>query len=462
MTNLEVTYASILAPLGVVARRRRIRNVIHAALAGAVAACATYLIVLMAARMGLFAVSPALPTLIVGGVTVATWLLITESLRPSPLAEAFHLDKAGGLEEGFGTAVELARASAPVDGPVVAKFIKMIEARLGALPDAGIVTVFTTGFWAGLVALALLAGAALSVQRLPAPMIVAAPDASDQHEIAEMATIESIAEMLATDAELRDDALLEAIAQTLADKIVEAANGPLDEEMARQINDLLDQASASYGEKAPSWLGSTEGSRLLELDEALAAMDPADAPGAQPPLELAVDPYYVPPEERFTSSGGDNGMALDASEGSGETELTAADPEASGNLEGLTLGQNPQAMTDEEISAMGATPVGAALDSGRGVSHAAGLGEEDFRADNEFARLGFEPTEDMLLSAEPQAEGARIRIEIVPDANLTNVAGAATGIGGQAGTGSTEPVDREFIPLSARSVAARYFERTAQ
>src|SRR5690606_37225867 len=115
----------------------------------------------------------------------------------------------------------------------------------------------------------------------------------------------------------------------------------------------------------------------------------------------------------------------------------AVDPEASGNLEGLTLGQSPQAMTEEEIKAIGATPVGAALDSGRGVSHAAGLGEEDFRADDEFARLGFEPTEDMLISAEPQPDGARIRIEIVPDANVTNVAGQANSIGGQSGTGST-------------------------
>lgn len=459
MTEIGHSYASILAPLGVVARQRRLRNVVHALLAGAIVGLAAYLVLLVAARMGT-SIAPTLPVLIAAGVTVAGVLLLNEILRPSLLSEAFKLDRASGLEEGFGTAVELARADAPVDTPVVAKFIRTVEARLGVLPDTRVVPVFTKAFWAGVVILAVLAAAALYVRQMPEP--IAAETAAGDEDAAALETLETITEMLATDAELREDPLLEAIAQTLTDKIAEAAGAPLEERLAREVNDLLDQAAASYGENVPSWLGSTDGARLLELDDALAEMDPADAPGAQPPLELAVDPYYVPPEERFTSPAGDFGMMQEASEGAGESGLTAADPEASGNLDGLTLGQSPQAMTEEEIDAIGATPVGAALDSGRGVSHAAGLGEEDFRADDEFARLGFEPTEDMLLSAEPQAEGARIRIEIVPDANVTNVAGATSGIGGQSGTGSTEPVDREFIPVSARGVAARYFERTAQ
>jgi hypothetical protein len=459
VTGIGDTYASILAPLGVVSRRRRVRNVVHAVLAGAVTGLGAYLVVQIAARMGTV-IDPTIPVVAVAGATIAGALLVTEILRPTPLAEAFRLDRAGGLEEGFGTAVELARASAPVDTPVVAKFIRSVEARLGGLPETRVVPVFTKGFWVGLVLLALLAVATIYVRQMPQPMT--AETLAGEQDAAALETIESVTEMLATDAELRENPLLEAIAQTLADKVAEAAGAPLDERLAREVNDLLDQAAASYGEDAPSWLGSTEGSRLLELDEALAEMDPADAPGAQPPLELAVDPYYVPPEERFSSPPGEFSTAPEAGEGSDETGLTAVDPEASGNLEGLTLGQSPQAMTEEEIKAIGATPVGAALDSGRGVSHAAGLGEEDFRADDEFARLGFEPTEDMLISAEPQPDGARIRIEIVPDANVTNVAGQANSIGGQSGTGSTEPVDREFIPVSARSIAARYFERTAQ
>lgn len=460
MTAQIDRYSAILAPLAIVARRRRLRNALHAVLAGGVSGLAVALGALTAARTGVTGIDPMVPAVATGVTVAALVMIIAEMRRPSAIKEAFRLDRTSGLDEGFGTAVEMARAAAPLDTPVTATFVRGIEGKLGALSHEKNLAIFTRGFWAGLALLIALGGAVIGLQQWPQTQPETALT-EGQGEIAGMETLESVIDMLATDAEIRDDALLAAIAQTLADKIAENDDAVLSEDLARQVGDLLDQAAATYGDDAPSWLGATEGSRLMELDEALAAMDPADAPGAQPPLELAVDPYYVPPEMRFSSPPGEFGNGMEAANADG-SEMSAADPDAAGNLDGTALGQSPEAMTEEEIKAIGATPVGAALDSGRGVSHAAGLGEEDFRADDQFGRLGFEPTEDMVLSAEPSAEGSRIRIEIVPDASATDGSGNVGALGGQGGAGSSEPVDREFIPFSARTVAARYFERSAQ
>src|SRR5690606_7154923 len=83
---------------------------------------------------------------------------------------------------------------------------------------------------------------------------------------------------------------------------------------------------------------------------------------------------------------------------SGGAEATAIS-EAPGNIEGGAPSDGPQLMQPEQLQSIGAIPVGAALDSGRGASNAAGLGQEDFRADDAFTQLNARPAEDMVVSA---------------------------------------------------------------
>ena len=467
MAQLADPYDPILSPLHGVIARRRARTILRAALACAIAVLAALLIVIVAERMGAGPFDP-LPILILAGIATAlVSAILAWTRRRSPVEEAFFIDSASGFDEAYGTAVELARSPAPVSTPVPAQLMATVRAGLDRISIAGLVRIFTPGFLAALALVVALGAAIPIVQRLPVPILpeLAAEEARSPGP-ADAEALATIAEMLAEDADIRDDPLLDAIARTLADRASTPAGASMSEPMQQQINDLLDQAAATYGEDVPSWLGATEGARLAELENALATMDPAEAPGAAPELELAIDPYAVL-NEIFTSDTSDL-LSAAPSELAGQpgSEEIGGGAEGGGettpNLEGDATGQGPQLMPSEKLQSIGAIPVGAALDSGRGVSSAAGLGHEDFRADDDFARLGFVPAEDMVVSAEPQAEGSRIRIEIVPETAEGGEAGAAGAIGGQTGEGSTEPVARDFVPATARDIAARYFERIAQ
>jgi hypothetical protein len=211
--------------------------------------------------------------------------------------------------------------------------------------------------------------------------------------------------------------------------------------------------------------------RLAELDDALAALEAA---------ALGAAPTTLPPDPNRTTSNEilapEEGPGLyDARPELAERYADRQDDEVMGAGGTLTSDQlptdlgdsaspseGPALMEPQRLQSIGSIPVGAALDSGRGLSNAAGLGVQDIPADDAFTQLGAVPGEDMVVSAEPQAGGSRIRIEIVPQTAEEGVGGAANAIGGQTGAGSTEPVARDFIPSNARDIAARYFERLDQ
>lgn len=471
MAQAAGPFDPILSPLNGVIARRRVRTVLRTALACALAMLAALLVLMLAERMGAgpFDLLPIL--LAIGIATALSSAVIAWTRRRSPVEEAFFIDRASGFDEAYGTAVELAGRPGSLSGPVPAALMAAVRARLDRISIARLVRIFTPGFVVALVLAAGLGAAAWALQRVPVPVIPETTSAETSPSApADADTIATIAEMLAEDAAQRENPLLDALARTLADRAASTAGEPMSEEMQRQINDLLDQAAAAYGEDAPGWLGSSDGMRLSELEDAFAVAQAArSAEASAPPAPL--DPtrnredilgttdapglYDARPElaEQFAGRDSDEiSSGVDA----------ASISEVPGDIEGGASSQGPQLMQPEQLQSIGAIPVGAALDSGRGASNAAGLGQEDFRADDAFAQLDVRPAEDMVVSAEPQAEGSRIRIEIVPETAEGGVAGAANAIGGQTGEGSVEPVARDFVPAAARDIAARYFERIAQ
>lgn len=470
MAQAAGPFNPILSPLEGVIVRRRVRTVIRTALACALAVLAAWLVLMIAERIGLGPFDPLPILAAVGIATALSSALIAWMRRRTAVEEAFFIDRAAGFDEAYGTAVELARNPGALSEPVPAELMVAVRAGVGRISVARLVRIFTPGFLAALAVVAALAVAAWWLERLPLPEAGVEPAAASEPADAE--TLATIAEMLAEDAAEREDPLLEAIARTLAERATAAGDEPLPDRLQQQINDLLDQAAAAYGEDAPRWLGSSAGMRLTELEDALAAMEAAQAAQAATPPTAPLEPvetrgdeiqaspqgpglYEARPElaEHYADRGSD--------ELSSATEVTSRG-EAPSNLEGGPASQGPQLMQPQQLQSIGSIPVGAALDSGRGVSNAAGLGEEDLRADDAFTQLGGAPGEDMVVSATPQAEGSRIRIEIVPQTAEGGQAGAANAIGGQTGSGSTEPVARDFVPATARDIAARYFERIAQ
>ncbi|NMA99752.1 MAG: hypothetical protein GX970_16890 [Phyllobacteriaceae bacterium] len=457
----QVSTGTILEPLHAVIARRRLRAILHGVLAVALAAAAALVISLLGQRLGFPGTNA--PLLIIGAALLAgvgSFVLAKSQARPVG-SEAFWLDRNSGLEEAYGTAVELVDGRHAGSAVVGALFAK-VEKLAGDVAPKRLIPLATPLFMLGLAALVVLLGTAIHLRQLPPPVTDTAITADAVAPAIDPEALTAVSEMLSKDAELRDDPLLDAIARTLAEAMAETPAEELSEEHQAIINDLLDQAAASYGETAPSWLGATEGSRLFELGEAVASMDPMDAPGARPELELAVDPYanaqfpgfdpslFGTPSDLAGGQVGDEG---------GEGADVASD--MTGALDGDASGPGPQLMPAESLRAIGATPLGAALDSGRGVSHAAGLGQEDFMADEEFSRIGFDPTEEMVLSAEPQ-QGGRIRIEMVPEASSSATTDAVSGGRAQTASTTSQTADREYIPADGRKVAARYFERNAQ
>lgn len=467
----EIAFSDpILSPLHTVIARRRIRTLARIAIACALAVTTALLVIIALDRFGLVSIDTVPVVVAIGLVTLLAAAFVAWMGRRTVAEEAFFIDKASGLEEAYGTAVELVQHPGALDRPVPAELAGSVRSRLGSLSPSRLVAFMTPGFVLALVLTAAAGLAAIWLFQMPAPP---APDpsveAGPESAPAESGTISTIAEMLTEDAEARDDLLLGAIARTLAERAQTAGAEGLSDALAREINDLLDQAAAAYGDTPPAWLGDNEGMRLNELSAELEALrNPTPAPASGQPIEppqgrgdaVQASPqgpslYETRPElaEQYADRSENERLANAEIVSSGEPPT---------DLGGGAPGEGPQLMEPQQLQSIGSIPVGAALESGRGLSNAAGLGEQDMQADDAFTQLGAEPGEDVVLSAEPQSGGSRIRIEIVPQAAEQGGAGAANAISGQTGSGSAEPVARDFIPFSARDIAARYFERAAQ
>jgi hypothetical protein len=460
----------ILEPLHAVMVRRRTRTFARIALACVLSTLAALLVVLVLDRLGI-ASFDAVPVMAATGLATAlTAGIVAWVQRRSLVEEAFFIDHATGFGEAYGTAVELVQSPGTLANPVPRELIASVRGRLGNVTPSRLLHIFTPGFAVALVLTAVLALAALWLIQMPAPVAPeSAIEPTTQSQPADAGTISTIAEMLADDAGTRDDVLLGAIARTLAERAETAGAEGLSDALAREINDLLDQAAAAYGDNPPDWLGNADGTRLNELEAGLDAMrNESQTPPSTQPLEPplgrgdAIQPtsqgpgmYEARPElaEQYGDRADDERLA--------NAEIVA-NGEPPTDLGGGSSSGGPQLMEPQQLQSIGSIPVGAALESGRGLSNAAGLGEQDMQADDAFTQLGAAPGDDMVVSAEPQAGGSRIRIEIIPQAAEDGGPGAANTIGGQTGSGSSEPVARDFIPFPARDITARYFERAAQ
>ncbi|HWJ87968.1 MAG TPA: hypothetical protein VNS12_07860 [Pelagibacterium sp.] len=465
MANVTAPHDPIIELLDAVMRRRRIRAALRVGVAGLIGGLALLVAGLASNHLGWFAADP-MQAFAIGLVVAASFAgLVIARTAPTELATAFAIDRTENFREAYGTAVELIRKPGGQTNPVVAEFFDRIRRTVGPSAPDRLVRLVTPGLTLALIAALLLGGAAWGLARMPVPDRPAlALEQLVEPDPLTAETVAALAERLAEDAERRDDSLLAAIANELAQRAEAAGSSDLSDALASDVDDLLSQAAAAYGDAVPDWLANPSGSSLDEEASETAEAVPGMPTGPLDPTRSRNDVlaseqgpglYEARPElaEMFADRNADETLASGAVTSSAETPL---------DLGGSSSGDMPQLMQPDELQSIGSIPVGAALDSGRGLSNAAGLGQEDFQIDDAFAHLDAAPGEDMTVSAETQAGGSRIRIDMVPETSDAAVAGAANAIAPGAGHGTAGSTARDYVPANAREIAARYFERAAQ
>jgi len=450
---------TLLAPLRAVARLRRRRALVAVALATAIAFFATLLVAAVLDWQGNPLSRPILVALLAAAIVAGAGLIWLRRPLASVGDLAFDVDRRAGLEQRFGTAVEV-RGSEPDAMTSVGMSLRRAGLRdAGGLEPKALVPLATRPMIAAAVALALIL---IALPLVPGrPVTPAAIDPSPAQGAGLVATAEEVARLIAADAEARDDSYLAAVAEALRERLaLPDAAASLEEDLA----ELLEHAARAYGSDVPDWLGADSDrmaglenriDRFQEEEERRAAAEAA-RPLGDPYGEMQADDYGLTPEGMRAEPSPNADFAPPAN--------GAEPPEEGANL--LASGESEddglRRMRPEDLQLAGSMPSGAAMQSGRGQSNAAGLGAETLEPDAAFAGIEATPGEDVVLTATPETGGRRIRIELVPETAPLADGGAAGAVSGSAARAAAEALQRQFVPADRRDVIARYFARAPQ
>ncbi len=454
----------LLAPIETIAKRRDLRRLFTVAVVSVTAVAGVHLLAAVTAWYGTPLPRASLLAVVAGGLGGGLSLFWRWRENRTARQISFDVDRLAGLDQRLATALELGR-----DGrnPVELALHRDALADAAGLDPRRLAPIVNRSLVYGGVALAAMAAALLVLPSPPATLPaqgLAGSESGDEAGTASLAaTVEEAARLLAEDAEARSDPYLSAISRALGDL---AAREDDPAALREQLADLLDLAADAYGERAPDWLGEAAGNRVAGLRERLDAFNReqerlAAAAREQADRRIALDEYSVDDTNVDPESMGPQRMTGTRDATPQNARLVDPDTEA-GPLMGGEMPDGLRRMDPEELQLAGAAPSGAALQSGRGRSRAAGLGEETLEHDDAFAAIPFEPGDDVILTSDPEPGGRRIRIEIVPEAGPETATGAvgALAAAGQAPAPAPEP--REFVPADLRKVTARYFARAAQ
>lgn len=450
---------TLLAPLRAVAQLRRRRALIAVALATAIAFSGALLLAAVLAWQGHPLQRPVLLALLAAAIVAAAGLFWLRRPLSSVDALAFDVDRRAGLEQRFGTAVEV-RGSEPDTMTSVGLSLRRAGLRdAGRLDPKTLVPLATRPIVAAAAALVLILVALPLVPGRPAPTAAVDPSIAQAEGL--IATAEEVARLLAADAEARDDAYLAAVAEALRERLARPDDvAGLDDDLA----ELLEHAAQAYGSDVPAWLGAEANrmaglqsrlDRFREEEERRAAAEAA-RPRGNPYGEVQMDDYGLTPEGMRSEPSPSVGFAPPAN--------GAEPPEDGASL--LARGESEddglRRLRPEDMQLAGSMPSGAAMQSGRGQSNAAGLGAETLEPDAGFAGIEAAPGEDVILTATPETGGRRIRIELVPETAPLADGGAAGAPPASAARAAAEALQRQFVPADRRDVIARYFARAPQ
>jgi hypothetical protein len=433
---------------------------------------------------------PMSPVAIVLGAFAVAFMLgcvVTYLRTPDLRSFARVIDRKLALRERLSTALEVdagTRPDAPLD-PVRSALIADVERRAADIDPRAIVWLgVSRAIW--LVPALILATALLHF--VPADAFASrSPAVTRSHnngalsgEAAEKAAanLRRVADLLGRDAEERADPYLRTIAGAIERLGVEVEHASLDRrQLASALDQLLAHSRQAYAQGGNQDRGEA---RRNVIDLLAAARD--DIAGTTPGHTAAL---HQPDDAGTAPSGAAAEQAVpDATSAGPPRPQRQARPSAAtapfrsdratdqvdaqkdgdeyGDLESDPRTQKERAFAEQQRRIRAATQaVGAAADAGAGEGDRAGDGTRPL-GNGVAAPTDLAPGVDMLLPDQAGNDGRRIRIELTPQAALSDVAPPTAGGDGNWRRAGERPVARPALDAQDRKVVGRYFTPPAE
>jgi hypothetical protein len=418
--------------------------------------------------------------------TLAVAIVATVLRAPDLAALARAADRKFALKERLSTALEVAAAlpSGAAQDPVRAALLADAEQRAGIIDMRTLVSLRLPRVARALPALLL---AAVLLQVVPPdafsrgePGISTAREPFDggplsrQQAADTAANLRRIAEILDQDAMQRSDPYLRTIARTLERLSTEVVRATIERpRLANELSQLLAHAQQAYTQGDGPTDRTTprrNPSELLRsaLEEVTGKRQAGAAPArdTDPAAPAVVDrnPPGRPsqPQERRAGNARTPAEQMAAT---ARRQLGADIPWVFVDEDGVEVDPRSQIerlMAEEERRARGGgQSAGAAANAGRGDGDQAGDGVQPLgRGGAKTTDLA--ATEQMLLPEPTGREGGRIRIEIPPNAALSDVAAPTGDAGGGWRRMPEQSVGRDALEAEGRRIVGRYFKRSSE
>jgi hypothetical protein len=418
-----------------------------------------------------------------GGLVVAA--LVTLLQAPDLAALSRAADRKFALKERLSTALEIAATlpSNAAQDPVRAALLADAERRADTLDWRTLVSLrLPRAAWA----VPALLVAALLLQAVPPDAFgraqLGASTARDSsvdgtlssRQAADTAgNLRRIAEILDQDAAQRSDPYLRTIARTLERLSNEVARATIDRpRLASELNQLLLHAQQAYAQsdraidqpatrRNPTELlrsaldeitGNRQAGKTPVRDTDSSVPEAADRGQPSRPSQ---------PQERRASGARTPAEQMAAARRQLGADIPWIFVDEDGN-EVDPRSQIERLVADEERRARAAAqPAGAAANAGVGEGDQAGDGVQPLgRGGAKTSDLA--ATEQMLLPDPQGRDGGRIRIEIPPNAALSEVAGPSSDASGGWRRVPEQSVEREALEAEGRRIVGRYFKRSSE
>jgi hypothetical protein len=385
------------------------------------------------------------------------------------------------LHERLSTALDVdarARPEVPLD-PVRSALLADVEGRA---PDIDPRAIVKLGVPRAVWLLPTLAIIAALLHLVPIDALASRNPVADSREnnalskdAAEKAIVNlrRIADLLNQDADQRADPYLRTIARALERLETEVEHASLDR---HQLADALDrllahsrQAYAQNGKGGRGEVGAKAVDLLAAAHDDIAGLSPDRPPAPHQPDNAgataaaaaeqaargAPPPASSPPRPRQARPGAT--VAPPLSNGAPDRTDAQRDGDEYGDLETDLRTQKERAFAEQQRRVRAAVQaVGAAADAGAGEGDRAGNGTRPL-GDDVPARTDLAPGADLLLPDQAGNNGRRIRIELTPHTELSDVAPPSAGGDRNWRHIGEQPVARSAFDAGGRKAVGRYF-----
>ncbi len=420
----------------------------------------------------------AVTTLVAGGA------LLVFGAKPTIADLARRADSRFNLGERLSAALATPLASSGPAAALTASLLRDASERARLIAPRRLEPFLTKGVAAsgGLLIAVLLAIWFLPTDTSRVPNSTAGLDISVPLDTeVRAANLSAIAEVLAGDAERRQNSYLGAVAEAVAELARNADPNMPAEQFQKNLSGLLDHARLAYGAGSPAWLRGAQTAdnrydllqdrNLAEMASQALTSKPVILPNGGGGEELVPELFSEREPSRNASSApmvpGQFRAAKDEAdlkigspnigrEGSNANTAEGEAKQASAGGAAPSLGTKDAAEL-ETIEGAAALLAGGATQSGAGASRVAGQGTQVLEDGPQSAAAEIGRGEDVMLPAGNYRQGKRIRLQIAPQAAAAEGAEHAGDLSLNAGRSEPVAVSRDTPSLRDQEIFSRMF-----